>query len=114
MTAFADMMAAQWPCLLASFGEPVTLTVAGSPEAVTGIFNSSLLDLGIVPGSEDEMDSAIVRVSTASVINVGDTVSVRGLVYSITKVEKPDGGVYRLTVRRVETSVAGRGRREIR
>lgn len=114
MTGFATAMQAQWPCLLASYGEPVTLTVAGSSEAATGIYNSSLLDIGMVPGSEDEMDSALLRVSTASVITVGDTASVRGLLYAITKVERPDGGVYRLTIRRVETNIAGRGRREIR
>ena len=116
MSDYSTQMAAQWPLMLASFGEGVTVKVAPSStgDAVTAVVSNPASDYNTGTPWSEIAETALVRFDAAEVSNIvaGESiVTVRGKDFSVVAADLGEGAIWRLTCARANVSFTGRGRR---
>jgi hypothetical protein len=116
MSFYSEQMAAQWPLLLASFGEGVTVKVAPSSEGVdvTAIVSNPQDVAQYGQPWNERAESVFVRIDADAIegIVAGESIlTIRGKDYSVLSADLGEGAIWRLDCARADVSIAGRGRR---
>ena len=117
-TPFADLFASQWPLMLATHGESVTYTDAlGAGHIVTAMFVPRHEDMALDNSWETRARQAELYVDVDSLSGVTctprqDTITARGVVYTVMERDEGNGAIYRYLLERQEVeAVQGYGRR---